>query len=71
MQCMQNDCYEHIDYHSQRPRETHDELVERAHRAGQSLQEYVLHELTEIANKPDINALMTEREHVCSRTRTT
>ena len=40
------------------PDETHDELVERAHRAGQSLQEYLLCELNSLAGKPDVAALI-------------
>ena len=40
------------------PTETHDELVERARRAGQSLQEYLLTTLLSITEKPDVASLL-------------
>jgi plasmid stability protein len=40
------------------PEDTHAELASRAALAGQSLQEYLLEELTRLASKPDVKALM-------------
>ena len=53
------------------PDETHAELVARAASARQSLQEYLLSELTKLAQKPDIETLMARvRERKASyRTR--
>ena len=45
-------------------KETHDELVARAARAGQSLQEYLKHELMKMAEKPDIETWLARvRKH--------
>jgi hypothetical protein len=44
--------------------ETHAELVARAKRAGQSLQEYLRSELAQIAQKPEIETWIARvREH--------
>ena len=40
------------------PEETHAELVARAARSGQSLQEYLRTELVEMARRPDVQTLM-------------
>jgi plasmid stability protein len=45
------------------PDETRDELAARAARAGQSLQEYVRAQLTELARRPSPDALWDRVQH--------
>lgn len=45
------------------PDETRDELAARAARAGQSLQEYVRAQLTELARRPSPDALWDRVRH--------
>ena len=42
------------------PTEAHHQLVSRAARSGRSLQEYLRHELIELARRPDASALMAQ-----------
>lgn len=42
------------------PDEVRDELAVRAARSGQSLQEYLLGQLSEMAGRPDVAELMVE-----------
>jgi plasmid stability protein len=41
------------------PEPTRDELASRAARSGRSLQEYLLHQLIELARRPDIDTVLS------------
>jgi hypothetical protein len=51
------------------PEDTHAELASRAALAGQSLQEYLRSQLVELANRPDLAALLKRVEERKRRTR--
>lgn len=55
--CLQNACMPSITIRHV-PEKTRDELAARAGRAGQSLQEYLLAVLLDLAERPDLNDLL-------------
>jgi plasmid stability protein len=53
------------------PDETRDELAARAAKTGRSLQEYLRHELIELARRPDAEVLMARVRERKTRTNST